>query len=54
MDDKKNETELLEVFSDPNPDLVKLRFCKRTITVDLQLLHLTVQHLAFTPKNQRA
>jgi hypothetical protein len=48
MDDKKNETEMLEVFSHQNPDLVKIRFCKRTITVDLRLLHLTIQHLAST------
>lgn len=54
MDDKKDKTELLEIFSHRNPDLVKLRFCKRTISVDLRLLHLSIQHLVSIPKSERA
>jgi hypothetical protein len=44
---------LLEVFSHHNPDLVKLRFGNRTITVDLRLLHLTIQHLVTIPKSEQ-
>jgi hypothetical protein len=52
-DDRKNGTGLLEVFSHHNPDLVKLRFGNRTITVDLRLLHLTIQHLVTIPKSEQ-
>jgi hypothetical protein len=51
-DDRENGTGLLEVFSHYNPDLVKLRFGDRTITVDLRLLHLAIQHLVTIPKTE--